>query len=362
MVSLPARTRDSTDSRRPRSRQAGASAAKAKPRTKWLGIKQQLHGWRGWLAIALTAAVVASTYLALTLPQAAQGPVPGEGEFDYGETLIQGPLQYSPTYNACTSDYRPTYGATCSDLDSIFSPLPQVPADMADVSDRVFRNSQGFITMSRITDPYWRNPEFYPGWSQTHFDDVYMTDRSGIVTPIGFGAYPSITQVVTQPTSTTWTFTFFLKDGWGLTHWQGMVLDLYLPPTALRASFDEALVDEAGDPVTQDTAIAAGMNPRFAFAHDPVYESFEADLLLPLEADQRMVILEPNYPTFRSGWARAITVDVDLGALTQGIWFFLVTAGIPTQEIGELYFFEYGNFYQPSGFDLVLFQGLIVVV
>ncbi|MEE9197351.1 MAG: hypothetical protein V3U45_04340 [bacterium] len=317
---------------------------------------------RGWLAIAITAAVVLSTYLALTLPPAAQGPAPGEGEFDYGETLIQGPLQYTPSYNACTNDYRPTYGATCSDQGTIFSPLPQVPADMADVSDRVFRNAQGFITMGRITESYWDNPEFYPGWSQTHFDNVYMTDRSDIVTPIGFGAYPSITQVVTRQTSDTWTFTFFLKDGWGLTHWQGMVLDIYLPPTALMANFDEPLLDEAGNPVTQDTAIAAGMNARFAFAHDPVYQSFEPDLLFPLEADQRMVILEPNYPSFRTGWVRAITVDVDLGALPQGTWFFLVKAALPTPEIGELYFFEYGNFYQPSGFDIVLFQGLIVVV
>ncbi len=362
MVFLPDRTHERTGSRRPQSK-TKAKAAEAKPKknpqAKWRDLAKR-H--RGWIAIALTAAVVLSTYLALTLPPAAQGPVPGEGAFNYGETLIQGPLQYAPTYNPCTADYRPTYGATCASLSSIFGPLPTVPADMADVSDRVFRNAQGFITMGRITDPYWRNPEFYPGWSQTHFDDVYMTDRSGIVTPIGFGAYPSITQVVTRPTSDTWTFTFFLKDGWGLTHWQGMVLDLYLPPTALKASFNDPLLDDAGNPVTQDTAIAAGMNPRFTFGHDPVYETFKADLLLPLEADQRMVILEPNYPTFRSGWARAITVDVDLGALTQGTWFFLVTAGIPTQEIGELYFFEYGNFYQPSGFDLVLFQGLIVVV
>ena len=290
------------------------------------------------------------------------GPSPGEEEFNYGDTLIQGPLQYSPTYNPCLEDYRPTYGAGCVDQGSIFGALPLVPADMVDVSDRVFRNAQGFITMARITDSYWRNPEFYPGWSQDHFDDVYMTDRSGIVTPIGFGAYPSITQVVTRPTAETWTFTFFLKDGWGLTHWQGMVLDIYLPPTALRANFDEPLLDDAGNPVTQDTGVAAGMNPRFAFANDPVYEAFESDLLFPLEADQRMVVLEPNYPSFHPGWARAITVEVDLGALPQGTWFFLVQADVPTQEIGELYFYEYGNFYQPSGFGIVLFQGLIVVV
>ncbi|MFQ6012543.1 MAG: hypothetical protein ACE5LS_02740 [Thermoplasmata archaeon] len=316
---------------------------------------------RGWLAIAITAAVVASTYVALTLPPAALGPVPGEGEFNYGETLIQGPLQYAPTYNPCMDDYRPTYGATCASLGSIFGTLPPVPADMADVSSRVFRNAQGFITMGRITESYWRNPEFYPGWSQTHFDDVYMTDRSDIVTPIGFGAYPSITQVVTRESTGVWTFTFFLKDGWGLTHWQGMVLDIYLPPTALRASFDAPLLDGAGDPVTQDTTIAAGMNPRFTFPNDSVYESFASDLLFPLEADQRMVVLEPNYPSFQPGWVRAITVDVDLGPLPPGTWFFLVKASLPTPEIGELYFYQHGNFYQPSGFGIVLFQGLIVV-
>ena len=55
-------------------------------------------------------------------------------------------------------------------------------------------------------------------------------------------------------------------------------------------------------------------------------------------------------------------MEVDLGPLPQGTWFFLVKADLPTQEIGELYFYEYGNFYQPSGFGIVLFQGLIVVV
>jgi hypothetical protein len=306
--------------------------------------------------------VVLSTYLALTVPQASQSSTPGQEQFDYGETVIQGPLQYTPSYNACTEDYRPDYGVDCETLRRVFGQLPKAPADMVDVSEKVFRNSQGFVTLSRIPGSYWQNPEFYPGWSEDHFEEVYLKDRGDIVTPIGFGAYPSITQVVTAERTGKWTFTFFLKDGWGITHWQGMVLEIEIPQVALKANLRDQLLDESGQPVTQDVGTAAGMRPVFAFENDEVYESFAQDLLLPIDESQRMVVLEPNYPSFRPGWVKLVTVDVDLGGLPKGTWFFLVRAQVPTPEIGELYFYEYGQFYQPSGFGIVLFEGIIVVV
>lgn len=314
------------------------------------------------MALGLTIAVIAALYVALTLPQGSPGALPGEEEYDYGETLIQGPLQLTPTYNGCTDDYRPTYGATCPTLQSVFGVLPKVPADMGDVSDRVFRNAQGFVTLGNIPEAYWKNPEFYPGWSEAHFDEVYTTDRGDIVTPIGFGAYPSLTQVATTPREGHWTFTFFLKDGWGLTHWQGMVLSLEIPEVALKANLQEPLLDASGNPVTQDVTTAASMNPALTIPNDPVYEAASSELLVPLGADQRLLILEPNYPSFETAWVHRVTVDVDLSQLPQGTWFFLVRAGTPSAEIGELYFYEYGNFYQPSGFDFVLFEGVIVVL
>ncbi len=337
------RTRGSTDSRRP-----------------W-----HERGWRGirsWIVVAITATVILGTYLALTLPQEDRSTVPGQEEFDYGGKIIHGPLQYTPNYNPCTDDYRPDYGADCDKLKNTFGELPKVPADMADVSNRVFRNVQGFITLGRVPKTYWQNPEFYPGWSQAHFDEVYTKDRGDIVTPIGFGAYPSITQIVTKERTDTWTFSFFLKDGWGVTHWQGMVLSIELPEVALKANFQEPLLNDEGNPVTQDVTRAAAMNPTFAIANDPVYQTFEKELLLPLDETQRMLVLGPNYPSFGPGWVRAITIEVDLGALPKGTWFFIVKAEIPSQEIGELYFYEYGHFYQPSGFGIVLFQGILVVV
>ncbi len=328
-------------------------------------LRSPKAGWRGirpWIAVAITATVIVTTYLALTVPQEAPSTVPGKEEFDYGETIIQGPLQYTPSYNPCTDDYRPDYGADCDVQNAIFGDLPKVPADMTDVSRRVFRNAQGFITLGRIPGTYWQNPEFYPGWSQDHFDDVHMSDRGDIVTPIGFGAYPSITQVVTQQRTDRWTFSFFLKDGWGITHWQGMVLEIEIPQVALKANFREPLLDGDGNPVVQDLATASAMNATFTFANDAVYESFAEDLLFPLEESTRMVVLEPNYPSFNQGWVRIVNVEVDLGALPPGTWFFLVKADLPTQEIGELYFYEYGHFYQPSGFGITLFEGIIVVV
>ncbi|MFQ5838547.1 MAG: hypothetical protein ACE5HJ_07165 [Thermoplasmata archaeon] len=341
---MPGRTRARTDSSRRRSDGAG-----------WRGI-------RPWIAVAITAAVILATYLALTFPQDSQDTVPGTEEFDYGETIIQGPLRYTPVFNSCTDDYRPDYGADCDTLRTVFGDLPKVPADMIDVSDRVFRNAQGFVTLGRIPNTYWQNPEFYPGWSQAHFEDVYTRDRGDIVTPIGFGAYPSITQIVSKQQTDKWTFSFFLKDGWGITHWQGMVLDIEIPRVALKANFQEPLLDDSDAQVTQDPATASLMNPTFTFDNDPVYESFVQDLLVPLEDSERMVVLEPNQRAFSPGWVQVITVEVNLSALPPGTWFFLVKANIPSQEIGELYFYEYGHFYQPSGFGMVLFEGILVVV
>lgn len=338
---------------------------RTRPRTGSRRLWPEGRAWRRarpWLAASVVAVIVLSVYLAMTVPKDGPSSVPGQEEFDYGDTIIKGPLQYAPTYNPCTQDYRPDYGAECATLQKTFGQLPGVPADMVDVSERVFKNSQGFVTLSRIPASYWKNPEFYPGWSQVHFEEVYVKDRGDIVTPIGFGAYPSITQVVTKENAERWTFTFFLKDGWGITHWQGMVLEIELPEVALKANFREPLLDGNGQPVTQDVSLAAAMKPTFTIENDPVYEGFVNELLLPIDAGNRMVVLEPNYPSFRPDWVKAITLEVDLNGLQKGTWFFLVRARTPSPEIGELYFYEYGQFYQPSGFDIVLFEGIIVVV
>jgi hypothetical protein len=112
----------------------------------------------------------------------------------------------------------------------------------------------------------------------------------------------------------------------------------------------------------EDPETAALMNARFAIANDGVYARWADELLDPLEDDERMVVLPPNYPSFLPGWTQAIVVDVDLSALPTGTWFFTVRADVPTKEIGELYTFEYGLRYQPSGFGVILFEGLVVVV
>ncbi len=60
-----------------------------------------------------------------------------------------------------------------------------------------------------------------------------------------------------------------------------MVLSISLPQIAMNAK-GEPLLDDAGDPVTQDPEIAALMNPRFTFDNDPIYEEWASDLVDPL--------------------------------------------------------------------------------
>ncbi len=75
-----------------------------------------------------------------------------------------------------------------------------------------------------------------------------------------------------------------------------------------------------------------------------------------------MVILEPNSPNFKPGWVQRISVEVDTGDLPVGTYFFVIRAGTPTMEILRGYFPEYGFSYMSSGFGLLIFEGIIVVV
>ncbi len=307
-------------------------------------------------AVALVLAVYALRYAP---PPAEVLDLPGNPEYDLGETLIQGPPLFVPEWNDCTEDYRPTYGLSCLWQELVFGALPSVRADMSDVSKAVFES--GIVQLDRIPSAYWTQPEFYPGWSQAHVDQTYADLEQNRSTPIGFGAYPFGQGLRAREGTASKTFVTFLHGGWGITHWQGMVLEIVLPRAAIRVDGDP-LMDEAGNPVTQDPAVAARMNPRFTFAHDPVYGRSSADLVEPLADDQRMIVLAPNYPAFRTGWTQAISVDVDLADLPPGTYFFLVMASVPSAEIGEVYTFEYGLRYQASGFGVPLFEGIIVVV
>ncbi len=313
-----------------------------------------------WGAIGVALALISGIIVYLALNDISpKEDIPGNVEYDFGERIIQGPLFYKPEYNACTDDYRPDYGLTCQWQQFLFGELPGTPADMVEISKGVAENR--FVNLHQLGPQYWQNPEFYPGWSQAHLDKTYRELDEDRSTPIGFGSYLFGQGLTIRQGSDTKTFVTFLHDGWGLTHWQGMVLSISLPQVAMNAK-GEPLLDDAGNPVTQDPETAALMKPRFTFDNDPAYDESASELVDPLSDEERMVILQPNYPNFKPGWVQRISIEVDIGGLPTGTYFFVVWADLPTKEIGQLYFYEYGFSYMPSGFGVPIFEGIIVVV
>ncbi len=330
--------------------QTGRTDSSARPPERGKRLKT-------WGAIGVALALISGIIVYLALSDIApKEDIPGKVEYDFGETIIQGPLFYQPEYNACTDDYRPDYGLSCQWQQFLFGELPGTPADMVEISKGVAENR--FVNIHTLGPQYWQNPEFYPGWSQAHVDNTYRTLEENRSTPIGFGSYLFGQGITVRQGSGTKTFVTFLHDGWGIIHWQGMVLSMSLPQVAMNAR-GGPLLDAAGNPVTQDPEIAVLMNPRFTFDNDPIYEEWASDLVDPLSSEERMVILEPNYPNFKPGRVQRISVEVDTGDLPVVTYFFVIRAGTPTMDILQGYFPEYGFSYMSSGFGVPIFEGII---
>jgi len=132
-------------------------------------------------------------------------------------------------YNPITGDYRPKYNLTEQQFKDIFGDLPKFPKDLFETRNLFF---DGILKdISRLNESYWKQPEFYAGWTDKLLYKMYVNYSTMLWTPYGVGCFPEIVDYEVLPGS-EFTVTTIIHTDFGIDSYQGMVLYYHFPKYA----------------------------------------------------------------------------------------------------------------------------------
>jgi len=132
-------------------------------------------------------------------------------------------------YNPITGDYRPKYNLTEQQFKDIFGDLPKFPKDLFETRNLFFNGILKDI--SRLNESYWKQPEFYAGWTDKLLYKLYINYSTMLWTPYGVGCFPEIVNYEVLPGS-EFTVTTIVHTDFGVDSYQGMVLYYHFPKYA----------------------------------------------------------------------------------------------------------------------------------
>ena len=132
-------------------------------------------------------------------------------------------------YNPITGDYRPKYNLTEQQFKDIFGDLPKFPKDLFETRNLFFNGILKDI--SRLNESYWKQPEFYAGWTDKLLYKMYVNYSTMLWTPYGVGCFPEIVNYEVLPGS-EFTVTTIVHTDFGVDSYQGMVLYYHFPKYA----------------------------------------------------------------------------------------------------------------------------------
>jgi len=129
-------------------------------------------------------------------------------------------------YNPITKDYRPKYNLTEQQFKDIFGELPKFPKDLFETRNLFFNGILKDI--SRLNESYWKQPEFYAGWTDKLLYKFYVNYSAMKWTPYGVGCFPEVVNYEVLPGS-EFTTTTIIHTDFGIDSYQGMILYYYFP-------------------------------------------------------------------------------------------------------------------------------------
>ena len=132
-------------------------------------------------------------------------------------------------YNPITDDYGPKYNLTEQQFKDIFGDLPKFPKDLFETRNLFFNGILKDI--SRLNESYWKQPEFYAGWTDKLLYKMYVNYSTMLWTPYGVGCFPEIVDYEVLPGS-EFTVTTIIHTDFGIDSYQGMVLYYHFPKYA----------------------------------------------------------------------------------------------------------------------------------
>lgn len=289
--------------------------------------------------------------------------IPSNPTYNYRQGATIAPGKYfDPVFNDITQDYRPVYeGLPEHKYGWYFGDLPPFPEDFFYIAQLIF---DGKLTdYDRVPMAYFLQPEFYPGWFTSFPNSSYMKpeDWVGYWTPEGYGCYPTIKEVSTRVRGKTVMVTTFLKAGYDINAYQGLIVRPYLP--------DYAVGLLGGILFEQSDAQKKYLSVNIANPDNELYESFKDQIAYDNVGESDwMLILEPTHlyvkdkygevieeTGFNENWVKVveleITIDKDAPA---GDYIIALKIDAPCHEINQEYYFAqdheyYGSIYYPGG-------------
>jgi len=312
--------------------------------------------------VAIVGVILTSTIFFITTNEDSPYYVdlnePGTPRYNYtrGATLYPGEY-FEPKFNDITGDYRPDYDISDEQYEWLFGELPEFKEDFFSIAQLIY---EGKITdYNRVSEAYWKQPEFYPGWFAC-INESYINHHPTMWYPQGYGCYPLIKEVQTQKGSTIEVSTYF-KTGFGVDSYQGVLVKPYLPETAKSI----LKTDLFENPSNADDVISV----RITNPDDPIYNEFKDDLFYTnVEEQDWFTILHPThriitdkygeyvqYKGFEYDWVQLLNFEITIdNSASSGDYVVAIDIVEPCFEINQEYYFSiehpyYGNMYFPGG-------------
>lgn len=105
--------------------------------------------------------------------------------------------------------------------EEIFEEIPEAPEDFGEIN-YLMQNGK-YFSLEKLSDDYWRQPEFYPSWKNSM---VFWTEPDPRYWyPHGFGAYPRKQETMTNANEDFYAIVYLHNSG-GVQTWQGVKLDV----------------------------------------------------------------------------------------------------------------------------------------
>lgn len=281
-----------------------------------------------------------------------------EPKYNYlsGGTLIPGEYR-DPVYNEITGDWRPKYqNMTSDDYRWIFGNLQEFPQDFYSIVQLVYDGR--ILDYSRVAEAYWQQPEFYVGWYGS-INDSYLNNDPNMWTPEGYGMFPLIKEVKLKAGG-NYEIDAYLRTGFGVEAYQGIVLHPHLPESAKAITGDLLFNQPEGADqyihtkiLNEDDQLYLGFKDKIAYTNVG-----EEDWFVILKPTYQLVVDKYGNETeegFPADWAQMVKLEIEIDAeCPLGTYVVAIDSGTPCFEINQEYYYSqeheyYGSMYYPAG-------------
>lgn len=283
----------------------------------------------------------------------------GEPRYDYtgGSELF--PVEFrEKVWNNITGDFRPNYpNMTNEEYAWIFGNLPPFPEDFFSITELVYEGK--IADFSRITEEYWKQPEFYTAWFSL-YEPKYLRNNPGSWCPEGYGCFPLIKEGYVDKGVTMRIDTFF-RTGFAVEAYQGLILRPYMPKEAKNVMGNTLF--------EQSDSVEKYFNYHITNPDNAIFTSFKDSISSNnvLEKDW-FTVLEPTYSLildkygnfvqyqgFPEDWVQIVTLEIDVAPDTPtGDYVFAFKIEEPCYHINQEFYYSidheyYGSKYNPVG-------------